>query len=92
LSASAWERDGFFTRLWAAGLAEFDELVGIEWDWLSVDGAPTKAPFGRAATAEAKGIGHNPTDRDKQGIKRRTMSEGHGLPLAVVMPELTTLT
>ncbi len=61
----AWERDGFFARLWAAGLGEFDELVGIEWEWQSLDGVMTKAPFGRAATAEAEGIGHNPTDRGK---------------------------
>lgn len=26
----AWERDGFFVRLWAAGLAEYEELVGID--------------------------------------------------------------
>ena len=32
----AWERAGFFERLWAAGLAEYDELVGIDWAWLSV--------------------------------------------------------
>lgn len=83
-SIGAWERDGCFTRLWAAGLAEFDELVGIEWDWLSVDGAMTNTPFGVAATAGAEGIGHNPTDRGKHGTKRSTLSEGHGLPLAVV--------
>lgn len=81
----AWERDGFFTRLWQVGLAEFDELVGIDWAWLSVDGAMTKAPFGVAATAAAEGIGHNPTDRGKHGTKRSTLSEGHGLPLAVVV-------
>jgi putative transposase len=81
----AWEADGFFGRLWAAGLAEFDELVGIEWEWQSLDGVLTKAPFGRAATAEAEGIGHNPTDRGKHGTKRSTLSEGHGLPLAVVV-------
>ncbi len=81
----AWERDGFFARLWATGLAEFDELVGIDWEWLSLDGVMTKAPFGRAATAEAEGIGRNPTDRGKQGTKRSTLSEGHGLPLAVVI-------
>ena len=81
----AWERDGFFERLWAAGLAEFDELVGIDWAWLSVDGVMTTAPFGRAATAAAEGIGHNPTDRGKHGTKRSTLSEGHGLPLAVVV-------
>ena len=81
----AWERDGFFTRLWAAGVAEFDELVGIDWEWLAVDGAMTKAPFGAAATAEAEGIGRNPTDRGKHGTKRSMVSEGHGLPLAVVI-------
>jgi putative transposase len=75
----AWERDGFFARLWAAGLAEYDELVGIDWDWLSLDGVMTKAPFGGAAT------GANPTDRGKRGTKRSTLSEGHGLPLAIVV-------
>ncbi len=81
----AWERAGVFARLWAAGLEEFDELVGIDWEWQSLDGVMTKAPFGRAATAEAEGIGHNPTDRGKHGTKRSTLSEGHGLPLAVVV-------
>lgn len=75
----AWERDGFFARLWAAGLAEYDELVGIDWDWLSLDGVMTKAPFGGAAT------GPNPTDRGKRGTKRSTLCDGRGLPLAVVV-------
>jgi len=81
----AWEREGVFERLWAAGLEEVDELVGIDWEWQSLDGVMTKAPFGRAATAEVEGIGHNPTDRGKHGTKRSTLSEGHGLPLAVVV-------
>ena len=81
----AWERAGVFERLWAAGLGEFDDLVGIDWEWQSLDGVMTKAPFGRAATAEAEGIGHNPTDRGKHGTKRSMLSEGHGLPLAVVV-------
>src|SRR5262245_15753862 len=50
-----------------------------------MDGVMTKAPFGRAATAEVEGIGHNPTDRGKHGTKRNTLSDGHGLPLAVVV-------
>ena len=72
-----WERDGFFERLWAAGLEAFDELIGIDWEWLSMDGVMTKAPFGGAAT------GANPTDRGKRGTKRSTLCEGHGLPLAI---------
>src|SRR5260370_32721016 len=82
----AWEADGFFGRLWAAGLAAFDEVVGIDWEWQRLDGVMTKAPFGRAATAEARGIGHHPTDRGKHGTKPSTLSEGHWLPLAVVVP------
>jgi len=74
-----WERDGVFERLWAAGLQEFDELVGIEWRWQSLDGVTTRAPFGGAAT------GANPTDRGKRGTKRGTLCEGHGLPLAIVV-------
>jgi len=80
-----WMEAGLFHRLWAAGLAKFDELVGIDWEWQSLDGAMTKAPFGRAATAEVEGIGHNPTDRGKHGTKRSTLSDGHGLPLAIVV-------
>ena len=80
-----WLTAGFFQQFWAAGLAECDELVGIEWEWQSLDGAMTKAPFARAATAVAEGIGHNPTDRGKYGTKRSTLSEGHGLPLAIAV-------
>jgi hypothetical protein len=50
--------------LWQMGLAEYDEVQGIGWEWQSVDGAMTKAPFGQDAT------GPNPTDRAKAGVKR----------------------
>ena len=39
----------------------------------------TKAPFGGAAT------GANPTDRGKRGTKRSQLSDGRGMPLAVVV-------
>jgi transposase len=41
-----WVAAGVFRRVWAQGLAAYDELVGIDWDWLSMDGAMTKAPLG----------------------------------------------
>jgi putative transposase len=85
----AWEQAGVFERLWAAGLGECAELVGIDWEWQSLDGVMTKAPFGRAATAAAEGIGHNPTDRGKHGTKRSTLSEGHGVPVALVVAGAT---
>ncbi len=41
-----WVAAGVFHQLWAQGLAAYDELAGIEWDWLAMDGAMTKAPLG----------------------------------------------
>jgi hypothetical protein len=35
-----------FLKLWQAGIEQFDELQGIEWAWLNLDGAMTKAPLG----------------------------------------------
>lgn len=74
-----WERSGFFEELWRAGLAEYDELEGIEWEWQALDGAMTKAPLGRGAT------GKNPTDRAKMGTKRSVLTDGSGIPLAVAV-------
>ena len=42
----AWVEAGVFLNLWKAGVAQFDELQGIDWAWLSMDGAMTKAPLG----------------------------------------------
>jgi transposase len=55
-----WEQAGFFEQLWGAGLAEYDELAGIAWQWQSVDGAMMKAPLAQQA------VGPNPTDRGKK--------------------------
>lgn len=41
-----WVAADVFGKLWQAGIERFDELVGIEWSWLSMDGATTKAPLG----------------------------------------------
>lgn len=40
-----WERTGVFLNLWKAGLMEYDDLKGIDWTWLSMDGAMTKSPL-----------------------------------------------
>lgn len=74
-----WEQKGFFLRLWQMGLQEYDELTGIQWEWQAVDGAMTKAPLGKAAT------GANATDRGKKGTKRSLLTDGAGIPLAIVV-------
>jgi putative transposase len=74
-----WVAAAVFLQLWQAGVVVFDELQGIEWSWLSIDGAMTKAPLGGETT------GPTPTDRGKSGVKRSLVTEGHGVPLGVAV-------
>ena len=74
-----WTKAGVFERLWATGLLEFDASVGLDWTWQAIDGAMVKAPLGGEAT------GPNPTDRGKSGTKRHLQTEGHGLPVGLVI-------
>ncbi len=41
-----WEQAGVFHEIWRQGLLDYDEVVGIDWAWLSADGALGKAPLG----------------------------------------------
>ena len=41
-----WVAAGVFLKLWQAGVEQFDELKGVDWRWVSLDGAMTKAPLG----------------------------------------------
>ena len=40
-----WERAGLFTALWQAGLSEYDDLKGIQWEWQAVDGVLSDPPL-----------------------------------------------
>jgi hypothetical protein len=46
------------------GLVECDAIWGIDWEWLAMDGAMTKAPL------RGKKVGKNPTDCGKTSTKR----------------------
>ena len=61
-----WERAGVFHEIWRQGLLEYDDVVGIDWEWLAADGAMGKAPLGGPKT------GPNPTDRAKKGRNDRS--------------------
>ena len=50
----------------------YDQLKGLDWSWLSMDGALTKSPLGGGKT------GPNPTDRGKGGVKRSRLTEAQG--------------
>lgn len=56
-----WTKARVFEEFWEKGLLMYDETKGIDWRWISVDGAMTKAPLGGEET------GANPTDRAKKG-------------------------
>lgn len=72
-----WQRAGFFVALWRAGLAEYDGLEGIAWQWQSVDGALLKAPLALEC------VGANPTDRGK---KRTQAQLAGGRPWGPALP------
>jgi putative transposase len=78
-----WVEAGVFEKLWFAGVEQVDELQGIDWSWVSMDGAMTKAPLGGAKT------GRNPTDRGTSGVKRSLLTEGHGVPIGLAIDGAT---
>ena len=41
-----WVKQGVFLLMWELGLKEYAEQVGIEWQWMAMDGAIVKAPLG----------------------------------------------
>ena len=60
-----WSAIGFFEGIWAAGLYEYDEIKGIDWEWQSLDGCMVKAPLAQES------VGPNPTDRGKKWLKAK---------------------
>ncbi len=65
--------------MWQAGLLDYDNEKGLEWEWQAIDGAMTKAPLGVAGT------GANLTDRGKKGTKRSILTDAKGISLSVVV-------
>ena len=59
---------GLLLRLWQAGLAEYDEMEAIAWNWQSIDGAMHKAPLATEC------VGPNPTDRGKKWAQTKPVS------------------
>jgi transposase len=58
-----WVDADVFLKLWQTGVAQFDELQGIDWHWLSMDGALTKAPLGGEKNRAKP---HRPRQRRRQ--------------------------
>jgi hypothetical protein len=73
-----WITLGLVDRLRLAVLAAYERLFGLELDHLAVDRCITKAPCG------GQTAGPSPVDHRKQGLKRSTVTEAHGIPLGTV--------
>ncbi len=41
-----WQDAGVFRELWVKALEFYDFVEGIDWEWVSIDGAMRKAPLG----------------------------------------------
>lgn len=63
-----WAEAGVFEKLWEKGLLKYDALKGINWRWLSMDGAMTKAPLGGEK---------NRRQSHRQGKKRNQTKHAH---------------
>ena len=68
-----WVKAGVWRKLWAVLLEEYDELKGLDWSWLSVDGSMTKAPL--AALGEKK---RPQSDRPRQARGEAQRDDGGG--------------
>ncbi len=73
-----WITAGVFSTLELLILQAYDRMIGLDLCDLAVDGCITKAPGGGDAA------GRSPVDRGKQGRKRSTAVDGHGIPLGAV--------
>jgi transposase len=74
-----WIKAGIFAKLKQIALDAYDRIVGLLVQEIAAGGCITKAPGGGECA------GRSPVDRGKQGMKRSSMVEGHGIPLDRVL-------
>ncbi len=58
-----WEAQGFFSELWKKGLAEFEEMKGIAWEWTLDTTRSAKAATQNAGKGDSAGQ-NAPSDSD----------------------------
>jgi len=73
-----WAARNVGVELLKAALAAYDQMIGLDLADLSLDGSITKSPCGGELS------GRSPVDRGKQGTKRSVVTDGRGIPLALV--------
>jgi putative transposase len=68
-----WMEEGFFARLWEASLLDYDEMQGLDFEWMALDGAMTKAPLG-GGKKRPQSLRPRQRRRQKESVDR---SRGH---------------
>src|SRR5438132_1971125 len=81
-----WVGRGCWEAMWRLLLQYYDAAESLEWTWQSADASLHKAPLGGEKN------GPNPTDRAKTGTKRHILTDGGGVPIAMVITAANTLT
>jgi transposase len=65
-----WVDANVFFEFWKRGLLRYDKLEGINWRWVSMDSATTKAPLGggkNRTKPDRSRKGWNETERADRG-------------------------
>jgi len=58
-----WVQAGMFTRLWDETLQDYDDLIGLNFAWMALDGSLHKAPLGGGKNGPQP---HGPRQRWRQ--------------------------
>ena len=69
---------GVFARLWDETLGDYDDLIGLNFSWLALDGSLHKAPLGGEINSPLTG-------RAKGGVKCSRLTEARSIPVGLVL-------
>ena len=70
----AWVQAGVFARLWDEALHDYEDLIGLDFDWMALDGSLHKAPLGGKKNGPQP---HGPRQRRRQA---QPVDRGPGHP------------
>ena len=69
-----WVQAGVFARLWDVALQDYEDLIGLDFDWMALDGSLHKAPLGGKKNRPQP---HGPRHRRRQA---QPVERGAGHP------------
>jgi transposase len=72
-----WTMSESCSHLFKVSLELYDDKIGIDWKFQSIDGSIKRAP------GCSENAGKNPTDRARPGAKHMILTDRNGIPLAV---------